>query len=144
MVKALTEYGHNCCVSHTLHLVVIKALEKNRVVTSLLSKVRSISGHVHRSSKASNRLHELQTQLNLPQHMLKTDIKTRWNYTFYMLQWLVEQCRAVQIITQEFNMGRAPTFIYPNEWGLASGMLTVLSPFEKVTWALSKHSASIS
>ncbi|KAK0132615.1 Zinc finger BED domain-containing protein 4 [Merluccius polli] len=72
MVKALTEYGHIRCVSHTLHLVVVKALEKARVVTSLLSKARSISGHVHHSSKASNRLHELQTQVNLPQHTLIT------------------------------------------------------------------------
>ncbi len=144
MVKALTEYGHIRCMSHTLHLVVIKALEKDRVVTSLLSKARSISGHVHRSSKASNRLHELQTQLNLPQHTLITDVKTRWNYTFYMLQRLVDQRRAVQIMTQESNMGKAPTIIYPNEWGLASDMLTVLIPFEEVTRALSKHSASIS
>lgn len=44
MVKALTECGHIRCVSHTLHLVVIKALEKDRVVTALLSKARSISG----------------------------------------------------------------------------------------------------
>lgn len=91
MVKALTEDEHIRCVSHLLHLVVIKALEKDRVGTSLLSKARIISGHVHRSSKASNRLHELQTQLNLPQHTLITDVKTRWNYTFYMLQRLVEQ-----------------------------------------------------
>uniref|UniRef100_A0A8C6NWX5 HAT C-terminal dimerisation domain-containing protein n=1 Tax=Nothobranchius furzeri TaxID=105023 RepID=A0A8C6NWX5_NOTFU len=61
-----------------------------------------------------------------------------------MLQRLVEQCRAVQIMTQESNMGRTPTVIYPNEWGLASDMLTLLSPFEEVTRALSKHSASIS
>ena len=61
-----------------------------------------------------------------------------------MLQRLVEQCRAVQIVTQESNMGRDPTIIYPNEWRLASDMLTVLSPFEEVTRALSKHSASIS
>ncbi|KAA0705140.1 Centrosomal protein of 290 kDa [Triplophysa tibetana] len=47
-------------------------------------------------------------------------------------------------MTQESNMGKAPTIIYPNEWGLASDMLTVLSPFEEVTRALSKHSASIS
>lgn len=119
-----------------LHLVVIKALEKDRVGTSLLSKARSISGHVHRSSKASNRLHELQTQLNLLQHTLITDVKTRGNYTFYMLQRL--------IMTQESNMGKAPTIIYPNEWGLASDMLTVLSPFEEVTRGLSKHSSSIS
>ncbi|XP_070409529.1 zinc finger BED domain-containing protein 4-like [Nothobranchius furzeri] len=144
MVKALSEFGHIRCMSHTLHLVVIKALEQDRIVASLLSKARSISGYIHRSSKANNRLHELQTQLNLPQHTLITDIKTRWNYTFYMLQRLVEQCRAVQIMTQESNMGRTPTVIYPNEWGLASDMLTLLSPFEEVTRALSKHSASIS
>ncbi len=144
MVKALSEFGHIRCMSHTLHLVVIKALEQDRIVTSLLSKARGISGYIHRSSKANNRLHELQTQLNLPQHTLITDIKTRWNYTFYMLQRLVEQRRAVQIMTQESNMGRAPTVIYPNEWRLASYMLTVLSPFEEVTRALSKHSASIS
>ncbi|XP_070410113.1 zinc finger BED domain-containing protein 4-like [Nothobranchius furzeri] len=131
-------------MSHTLHLVVIKALEQDRIVTSLLSKARNISGYIHRSSKANNRLHELQTQLNLPQHTLITDIKTMWNYTFYMLQRLVEQRRAVQIMTQESNMGRAPTVIYPNEWGLASDMLTLLSPFEEVSRALSKHSASIS
>lgn len=41
-------------------------------------------------------------------------------------------------------MGKAPTIIYPNEWGLASDMLTVLSHFEEVTRAISKHSASIS
>uniref|UniRef100_A0A3Q1GLS4 HAT C-terminal dimerisation domain-containing protein n=1 Tax=Acanthochromis polyacanthus TaxID=80966 RepID=A0A3Q1GLS4_9TELE len=61
-----------------------------------------------------------------------------------MLQRLVEQRNAIQIMTQESNMGRAPTVIYPNEWRLASDMLTVLSPFEEVTQALSKHSASIS
>uniref|UniRef100_A0A671UZG5 HAT C-terminal dimerisation domain-containing protein n=1 Tax=Sparus aurata TaxID=8175 RepID=A0A671UZG5_SPAAU len=76
--------------------------------------------------------------------MLITDIKTRWNYTFYILQRLVEQRRVVQIMTQESNMGRAPTIIYPSEWRLASDMLTVLSPFEEVTRALSKHSTSIS
>lgn len=145
MVKALRDYGHNiCCVSHTLHLVVTKALELDRIVTSLLSKSRSISGFIHRSSKATNRLHELQMQLDLPLHTLITDIKTMWNYTFYMLQRLVEQRRAVQIMTQESNMGKAPTIIYPNEWRLASDMMTVLSPFEEVTRALSKHSASIS
>ncbi|KAA0721534.1 hypothetical protein E1301_Tti019433 [Triplophysa tibetana] len=46
--------------------------------------------------------------------------------------------------SKESNMGKAPTFIYPNELGLASDMLTVLSSFEEVTRALSKHSASIS
>ncbi|XP_077421639.1 zinc finger BED domain-containing protein 4-like isoform X2 [Vanacampus margaritifer] len=145
LVKAFSEIGHIPCVSHTLHLVVIKALEqKDEMVTSLLSKARRISGYVHRSSKANNRLHELQTQLNLPQHTLTSDKKTKWNDTFYMLQWLVEQRRAVQIMAQESNMGRAPTNIYPNEWKLASDMLTVLSPFEEVTLALSKPSASIS
>lgn len=76
VVRAFSEYGqiHACIryMSHTLHSVVIKALERDRMVTSLLSKAKSISGHIHRSTKASNRLHELQTQLNLPQHTLMT------------------------------------------------------------------------
>lgn len=60
VVEALSNYVHIHCISHMLHLVVNKALELDRIVTSLLSQVRSISGFIHH-----NQQHELQMQLNL-------------------------------------------------------------------------------
>ncbi|XP_077398338.1 zinc finger BED domain-containing protein 4-like isoform X2 [Festucalex cinctus] len=91
MVEAFSQFGPIPCA-------VTAALEQeDRTVASLLSKARRISGYIRRSSRAN----ELQTQFNLPRCTLITDKKARQNDTFYMLQWLVEQRSAVQMMAQD-------------------------------------------
>ncbi|MGH0158564.1 UNVERIFIED_CONTAM: hypothetical protein FKN15_036111 [Acipenser sinensis] len=61
-----------------------------------------------------------------------------------MLRWLVEQKKAIQLMTQETNMGvGSATVMYPDEWELCD-LLTILVPFEEVTVTLSQDQTSIS
>lgn len=51
---------------------------------------KKLVGHFKRSSLATDALTQHQLQILLPQKKLKQDIATRWNSTFYMVQWLLE------------------------------------------------------
>lgn len=55
-------------------------------MSRLLGRVRPIVAHFHRSSVANSILKEKQLLLDLPQHKLVMDVKTRWNSAFDMLE----------------------------------------------------------
>ena len=58
MVKAMADgnYVHIRCMVHTLHLVVTAALKECQGVTNVILIARKITGFVHRSNKAVNKL----------------------------------------------------------------------------------------
>ena len=64
-------------------------------VQQLLNTARSLVGHYHRSNVAFQTFHQIQSQLKLPEHVLIQDVSTRWNSSYYMLQRLVEQKKAI-------------------------------------------------
>ena len=68
-------------------------------VSDVVSMSRKIVGHFKHSSSATGRLKELQVELGLPDQQLIQDISTRWNSTFYILQRLCEQRRALRVYT---------------------------------------------
>ncbi|CAM4572959.1 unnamed protein product [Leuciscus chuanchicus] len=72
MVKAMDDgnYVHIRCMAHTLHLVVTAALKECRGVTNVILIARKITGFVHRSNKAVNKLHKIQEELGLPKNTL--------------------------------------------------------------------------
>ena len=90
-------FSHIGCVDHTLQLAINDGLD-NENVTGVLKSVRSIVSHFHRSTASRQLLSNVQAQLG---HQLCQEVSTRWNSTFYMLERVSEQRRA---ITSVFNL----------------------------------------
>uniref|UniRef100_A0A182W7V9 HAT C-terminal dimerisation domain-containing protein n=1 Tax=Anopheles minimus TaxID=112268 RepID=A0A182W7V9_9DIPT len=80
--SAILNLPHLPCGAHTLNLVVQQAL---RNIKSTKENVKSIVMHFEISSKAAQKLSEMQTNLNHPQLKIKQDCPNRWNSTYEML-----------------------------------------------------------
>ena len=65
----------------------------------LLGTVNRIVSFFHRSDTANTQLKAEQKLLDLPQHKLLQDCKTRWNSSYDMLERYVEQQAAVPAVS---------------------------------------------
>ena len=97
MVSAVrkTLWKHIPCFSHTLKLVVKDSIKAETGLVSILEKCGAIVRFFHHSTKASHKLKERQSQMQLPEHRLIQAVETRWNSVFYMLERLYEKQQAV-------------------------------------------------
>ena len=132
------------CFIHTIQLVVNAGLKPSaqKMVTETISTARSIVGHFRHSTKATECLKIIQHSLNtvaspFPQHRLIQDIRTRWNSTFYMLERLLEQKKAIGLYSQDHDI----SVLTSNQWTVVEKLVQLLRPFEEET---RKASASTS
>ena len=112
-----------------------------KAVQDVICTARKIVAHFNHSVVATNCLHTMQKKLGCPEHSLIQDVETRWNSTFYMLERLIEQRRAISVTNAELNI---KTELTQNQWTLAEKIVGVLAPIEEVTRECSKASASAS
>lgn len=91
-IGGYTTYG---CFAHSEQLCLVKVYENQRTTRDMVHRIRKIVGYFHRSGKATEELHRIQSSLNLPQHKLIQDVETRWNSTYYMLKRFIEQRPAI-------------------------------------------------
>ncbi|XP_021170026.2 zinc finger BED domain-containing protein 4 [Fundulus heteroclitus] len=132
MIKAMTDAGLQSlpCFAHTLQLVVNEGLLVQRSVTDAVTIGRKIVRHFKHSTLAYSRLEDIQLQLNQPTKRLQQDVQTRWNSTFYMLQSLIEQKRALGIYGSEHEL---PENLAAHQWALLEKTVVVPAPFEELT-----------
>ena len=77
---------------HTLQLVISDAiLLSQRSVQEILTVYRNIALHLNHSPSVITKFELLQTQVGVIGHKLKQDVKTRWNSTNYMLEYMLKQ-----------------------------------------------------
>lgn len=69
------------------------------------------------------------------------DVQTRWNSTFFMLQRLLEQRRAITLYCAE---NESVSNLSSNQWSVLENAVGLLQPFEELTREVSSSSASIS
>ena len=58
------------CLAHSLQLIIKDGVLSQPAVVQLLNCARSLVGHYHRSNVAFNTFRQIQSQLNLPEHVL--------------------------------------------------------------------------
>jgi len=143
MVKAMADgnYVHIRCMAHNLHLVVTAVLKECRGVTSVILIARKITGFVHRSNKAVNKLHKIQEELGLPKNTLVHDVSTRWNSSFHMLQRLLEQRRPLTTMCADMDLGGVMSH---HQWELVQAIVKILQPIEEATRTVCEEVASLS
>ncbi|KAJ8256066.1 hypothetical protein COCON_G00199300 [Conger conger] len=124
------------CAAHTLQLVVHEGLLSQKSVADAVAVGRKIVGHFMHSDLAYSRLEDIQLQINQPTKRLQQDVQTRWNSTFYMIQSLVEQKRALGIY--EYDL---PDNLITSQWTLLEKTASVLGPFEELTRRVSSSDA---
>ena len=129
------------CLAHTLQLIIKDGVLLQPVVQQLLSCARTIVGHYHRSNVAFQTFKNIQQQLGLPDHCLIQDVTTRWNSSYYMLERLIEQKRAITVANTECQ---PPTELRASQWLLAEKVVLLLKIFEEATREASGDYASAS
>lgn len=131
------------CLAHTLQLAINDGIMKQADVIKLLATGRSLVGHFKRSSTAAASLDDIQLKINVPMHHLIQDTPTRWNSSFYMLERLIEQRRALTVFADENDTAKL-TMLTSAQWTLAENVCAILGPFERETRSLCRHMACIS
>jgi hypothetical protein len=71
---------------------------KTDVINDIRKRCRQIVTFFHQSTKAMDKLKDIQAQL--PDHKLVQEVDTRWNSTFYMFERIIEQHEAVTLSLQ--------------------------------------------
>ena len=133
MVAAVhkTCWKHIPCFSHTLNLIVKDSIKADTSLESSLEKCSAIVRFFNHSTRATDKLKEVQNQLNLPQHKLIQSVDTRWNSVLYMIDRLYEQQQA--ITTALCLLGRNNMCLSDGEWSHIRQAIDVLRPFEEAT-----------
>ncbi|MGH0159335.1 UNVERIFIED_CONTAM: hypothetical protein FKN15_045766 [Acipenser sinensis] len=141
MVSAVHKAGwkHYPCFAHTLNLVVKDGIKAVPEVVQLLEKCSSIVSFIHHSTKATEKLKQIQKQLKVAEHKLIQSVETRWNSVFYMLERLHEQREAVT--TALCLLGKNTLCLSNEELSMIHLTIEALRPFEEATREVSaeKH-----
>ena len=128
------------CLAHTLQLIIKDGIFQQPAVQNLLTSARSIVGFYNRFNTAFHMFQQVQEQLDLPKHCLFQDVSTRWNSSFYMLQRLLEQKRAITVASTECES--TPKELRAQQWTLAEKIVKMLVVFDEATREASGDYAS--
>ncbi|XP_025190378.1 zinc finger BED domain-containing protein 4-like, partial [Melanaphis sacchari] len=121
------------CFAHTLNLIVQDAL---KLEIDLIEKIKSIITHFKKSSRASHKLNEYQSNngSKIPKKLIQ-DVCTRWNSTYYMLDRFVELEDSIRGTLGLLD--NPPQGLTSEQWTIIKQLIQVLRPFEEATKAVS-------
>ena len=128
------------CFAHSLQLVVHDGVLSQHAVSDLLAVCRRIVGHFKRSTKAIDKLKDIQQNLSIPNHRLKQDEVTRWNSSLEMLKSIVEQKMALAA----YGLDGAIPVLSVCQLDIANKVIDVLTPIEEITKNISADNSPIS
>jgi len=144
MVKTFRDlaFDRAACFTHTIQLALKDGLLAQRVILDACAVVRSLVGHFKHSSSATDRLHDIQKQLQLPFHNLVQDVSTRWSSTHDMLERVLEQRRVLVVYeTETTDSVKLPT---ANQWKVIEKTTVMLRQYARLTEQSCRADASIS
>ena len=130
------------CVLHTLQLAINDCIFDQRVVSDSLAVCRRLVGHFKHSALASQRLADIQRQLQMEILRPVQDVSTRWNSSYYMVERLLRMKHALSVLCSETD-GMQDKTISPNQWSVLENVKVMLEPIEKLTRDLSAYDACL-
>ncbi|XP_056311427.1 zinc finger BED domain-containing protein 4 [Danio aesculapii] len=128
------------CFGHNIDLIVNEAIKSQRMVQNLLSIARKICERVHRSAKAKEKLAELQKVYQLPENQLVQDVPSKWKTSYFMLERLVEQKKAIDEMSIECNFRE---LISCDQWEVMGSVCNALKPFVVACREMSNRTATL-
>lgn len=139
MVAAVRKAGwaHYPCFAHTINLVVKDSIKTVPELLDIKQRWSAIVAFFHHSTKATEKLKEIQKQLKFPEHKLIQSVETRWNSVFYMFERLHEQKEAVTTVL--CLLGKSSLCLSEEDWSMVGLSLDALRPFEEVTREISSE-----
>ena len=143
MSKGLDDAGVRSvgCPAHTLQLCIKAGLDSQRAIEDAVSICRKIATHFVHSTLAKERMSAIQSTIpGLQAHAIIQDVQTRWNSTYYMVQRMQEQKKAVVSYATEHDLPATRTKL---QWGLLEKMVALLAPFEEITKHISSAESSL-
>ncbi|XP_053569641.1 zinc finger BED domain-containing protein 6 [Bombina bombina] len=132
------------CFAHSLNSLVVDFLQSNRHINNMLGLVRKVCSHFLHSARARRILSELQYQYNLPKHTLKLETVPHWTSTYYMLQRLLEQQKAVQEYLGTHKLETSDIVVTSVHWNLIASLVDLLQPFEMAAREVNSNDSSLS
>ncbi|KAG9472738.1 zinc finger BED domain-containing protein 6-like [Eleutherodactylus coqui] len=137
-------YTYVPCFTHSLNLLVTDFLQNNRYIAGMLTMARKVCSHFIHSSRAKRIFSELQFENNLLKHSLKLENVPHWTSTFYMLQRLLEQQRAVQEYLVMHKVETVDIHLSSSHWNLMASLVDLLQPFEMAIREVNASHSSLS
>ena len=133
-LELVEELHSSRCFAHTFQLAVNSGLDL-RSIDKLTSICRKIVGHFKHSVVASEALKEKQRSLQIPEHHLLQDVRTRWNSTYFMYDRLDEQRWAIFAVIHDklTPASQQHLDLTPDQWELLHQMVNVLKPLQMTT-----------
>lgn len=129
------------CFTYTLNLA-LQATLKPPAILPLHSWIRSIAMLFHRNTKASSVLKGKQAKLNLPCHILKMDILTRW--TVFWICW-IRRAPPSYLRCAGFNHGlpewKGSLHSHRSKQKMAENILKALNPVKLAMLAMSEDTS---
>ena len=98
-------------------------------VMDLLAICRQIVGNFKRSTKALDKLRDIQQSLGVPNHQLNQDEVTRWNSSLKMLKSIVD----LKMALAAYGSDGAIPVLSAHKLDIANKIIKVLTPVEEKT-----------
>ena len=122
------------CLAHSVQLVVHDSIDSQRTVIDTRAVGRNFVQFVNKSKPAKNLLFQLQRDhgVRSPLTVVRC-VEPRWDSELSMLERLVKLKPHVREVAEHDDFRNKCTLFTPNQWSLATSLITVLSPVRVLT-----------
>ena len=122
------------CLAHTVQLVVEDSIDAQRAVIDLMAVGRNFVNFINKSKPAKNFLLNCQREqgIQVPLTVVRC-VEPRWDSELAMLERLVKLKPYARELAEHADFHNKCTLFTLNQWNLAGGLITLLSPVRVLT-----------
>ncbi|RZF44170.1 hypothetical protein LSTR_LSTR003810 [Laodelphax striatellus] len=132
------------CLLHTLQDICSRCCFMTPVVSTILTKIRTILAIIFRSSTAQATLRIQENLLQLEDGILSNDYPRAWISTYVMLEQLAVRRTILPNVVENLESATSNvTLLSDEEWAIVEDIVNVLEPFKVTTMTLAEEKAPL-